>query len=71
MDFKTLRLLLANTCKVLGEMVVASQPQKHLLQEDLIEDCLTDQGLLVQTMPAKWELLFKEVYSWDNWHMGG
>ena len=35
------------------------QPQKHLLQEDLIEDCLRDQGLLVQTMPANWELLFR------------
>jgi hypothetical protein len=33
--------------------------QKHLLQEDLIEDCLRDQGLLVQTMPANQELLFR------------
>ena len=33
-------------------MVGATQLQKHLLQEDLIEDCLRDQGLLVQTMPA-------------------
>ena len=32
--------------------------QKHLLQEDLTEDCLRDQGLLVQTMPANQELLF-------------
>ena len=36
-----------------------SQPQRHLLQEDLIEDCLRDQGLLVQTMPANQELLFR------------
>ena len=36
-----------------------AQPQKHLLQEDLIEDCLRDQGLLVQTMPANQELLFR------------
>ena len=35
------------------------QPEKHLLQEDLIEDCLRDQGLLVQTMPANQELLFR------------
>ena len=33
--------------------------QKHLLQEDLTEDCLRDQGLLAQTMPANQELLFK------------
>jgi hypothetical protein len=31
--------------------------QKHLLQEDLIEDCLRDQGLLAQT--ANQELLFR------------
>jgi hypothetical protein len=35
------------------------QPQKHLLQEDIIEDCLRDQGLLVQTRPANQELLFR------------
>ena len=35
------------------------QLQKHLLQEDLIEDCLREQGLLVQTMPANQELLFR------------
>jgi hypothetical protein len=29
-------------------MLGAMQLQKHLLQEDLIEDCLKDQGLLVQ-----------------------
>jgi hypothetical protein len=28
------------------------------LQEDLIEDCLRDQGLLVQIMPVNQELLF-------------
>ena len=33
------------------------QLQKHLLQEDLIEDCLKEHGLLVQAMPAKQELL--------------
>ena len=37
----------------------AAQPQKHLLQEDLIEDCSRDQGLLVQTVPANQELLFR------------
>jgi hypothetical protein len=35
------------------------QLQKYLLQEDIIEDCLRDQGLLVQTMPASQELLFR------------
>lgn len=35
-----------------------SAPQKHLLQEDLVEDFLRNQGLLVQTMPANGELLF-------------
>jgi hypothetical protein len=37
----------------------AAQPQRHLLQEDLTEDCQSDQGLLMQTMPASWELLFR------------
>ena len=27
--------------------------------EDLIEDCLKDQALLAQTIPANWELLFR------------
>jgi hypothetical protein len=40
------------------KMMKATQLQKHLLQEDLIEDCLKEQGLLVQTMPANQELLF-------------
>jgi hypothetical protein len=35
------------------------QPEKHLLQEDLIEDCLRDQGLLAQTTPPCPELLFR------------
>lgn len=35
------------------------QLQKHLLQEDLIENCLRDQGLLMQTMLANRELLFR------------
>jgi hypothetical protein len=37
--------------------------QRHLLPEDLIEDCPKDQGLLSQTMPAKWELLFRRDVS--------
>ena len=28
------------------------------LQEDLIKDCLREQGLLAQIMPANWDLLF-------------
>jgi hypothetical protein len=36
----------------------AVQLQRQLLQEDLIEDCLRDQGLLTQIMPANQELLF-------------
>jgi hypothetical protein len=39
--------------------MATSEPQRHLLQEDLIEDCLRDQGLLPQTMPANQELLFR------------
>ena len=35
------------------------KPQRHLLREDLIEDCLRDQGLLTQTTPANRELLFR------------
>ena len=33
--------------------------QKHLLQEYLLEDSLREQGLLVQTMLANQELLFR------------
>jgi hypothetical protein len=33
--------------------------QRHLWQKDLIEDCLRDQGLWMQTMPANQELLFR------------
>ena len=40
------------------------QPQRHLLQEDLIEDFLRDQGLLTQTMPANWDLLFRRDAFW-------
>ena len=29
------------------------------MQEELIEDCMRDQGLLVQTMAANQELLFR------------
>jgi hypothetical protein len=52
---------------VVGEMAVATstlmlwpvQPQRHLLWENLIEDCLRGQGLLMQTMPANQERLFR------------
>jgi hypothetical protein len=37
----------------------SAQPQKHLLQRDLVEHCLRDQGLLAQTMPANQTLLFR------------
>jgi hypothetical protein len=40
-------------------MLRAMQPQKHLLQEDIIENFLSDQELLGQTMPANQELLFR------------
>ena len=40
-------------------MLGALKLQKHLLQEDLIEDCLRVQELLVQIMPAKLDLLFR------------
>jgi hypothetical protein len=33
--------------------------QKFLLQEDIIEDFLSDKRLLAQTMPANQELLFR------------
>ena len=36
-----------------------AQLQRHLLQEDLIEDCLRDQESLTLTVPVKWELLFR------------
>jgi hypothetical protein len=35
------------------------QPQRHLLLKVVIEDCLRDQGLLAQTVPANWEMLFR------------
>lgn len=38
-------------------MLWVAQLQKHLLQEDLTEDCLRDQGLLV--LSADQELLFR------------
>jgi hypothetical protein len=38
-------------------------------KEDLIEDCLRDQGLLALTIPANRELLFRrEVFSGPMWH---
>jgi hypothetical protein len=40
-------------------MALPSLPQRHLLQEDLIENCLRDQGLLMQTILANRELLFR------------
>jgi hypothetical protein len=40
-------------------MLGAMQLQKHLLQEDLTEDCPQDQGLVVQIIPANQELLFR------------
>jgi hypothetical protein len=45
------------------------QLQKHLLQEDQIEDCLREQGLLVQAVPARQELLFR-TDTWDQWGLG-
>lgn len=47
--------------------------QSHLLQEDLIEDGLRDQGLLMllmQTVPANQELLFSSNAFWDQWSVG-
>ena len=40
-------------------MQQAAKLQRHLLQEELIGDCLRDQRLPIQTMPAKLELLFR------------
>jgi hypothetical protein len=40
-------------------MLGPAQIQKHLLQEELTEDCLRDQGMQLQTMPANRELLFR------------
>ena len=34
--------------------------QYHLLQEDLIENYLRNQGLLMQTIPPNQELLFRK-----------
>ena len=38
------------------------KPQRHLLQEDLIEDCLRDHGVLTQTMPPNVALLFRGAF---------
>ena len=35
-----------------------TQPQTHLLQEEVTEDCLRDQALLTHTKPANQELVF-------------
>lgn len=40
-------------------MLGATKQQRHLLQEDLTDDFLRDQELLMQTMPANRELLFR------------
>ena len=52
-------------------MLGAMQLQKHLLQEDLIEDCLREQGLLVQIISANQELLFNRYFLGTNGVMGG
>ena len=39
------------------------------MQEDQIEDCLREQGLLVQAVPARQELLFRTDI-WDQWGLG-
>ena len=38
--------------------------------EDLIEDCLREQGLLVQIMLANQQLLFRIKLSLDQWGCG-
>lgn len=46
--------------------------KKHLLQEDLIEYCLRDQGLLMQTMPANQELaVHEQCFLGTNEDVGG
>lgn len=40
----------------------ASQPKRPPLQEDLIEDCMRDQGLLTRTNPANQEQLFEGCF---------
>jgi hypothetical protein len=49
------------------------QLQKQLLEEDLIEDYLRDQGLLVQTMTTNQELLFRSdaflAPMWCGWRV--
>ena len=41
-------------------------PPKQLLQEDLIEDCLREQGLLVHTKPTNQSCLLEEVHPWSQ-----
>lgn len=43
------------------------QLQRHLLQEDLLEDCLWDWRLLIQTMPANGDCCLEEMLLWDQW----
>jgi hypothetical protein len=40
-------------------MPMATQPQRQLLQEDLIEYCLRDKELVTQKMATHQELLFR------------
>lgn len=48
-------------------MLGAMQLQRHLLQDDLIEDCLRDLGLLTQTVPANLgTALQKRCFLWTN-----
>jgi hypothetical protein len=49
----------------------ATQLQSHLLQEDLTEDYLREQGLLMQTMTANWSSCLEEMLSWDQWGTSG
>ena len=49
----------------------AGQPPRHLLQNDLIEDCPRDQRLLMQAMIANWEQLFRRDALLGQWVAGG
>jgi hypothetical protein len=53
--------LLIQLVSASAETPGTAQLQRHLLQEDLIEDCLRNQGLLTQTIPANQELLFRRA----------
>jgi len=47
-------------------MLGAVQSKRHLLQEDLIENCLRKEGLLMQTMLANQVLLFRITVSFSG-----